>query len=410
MKWDEFCESVEILRLRVQPKLGLEAQASLDNNQKILQDMQHTRRKYHAAKLDKSIAHPGLIEILQSRRGFAASDPRDRVFAHLGIAAPLPQSLDYKVNVDYAKSASEVYIDLAKTTILSTCSLDILRFVDTSWPAKRNFKLPSWVPDWSLPMAQDPVPPTISPSAHFHHVATNKVVEGSASQFYKIWLGTSPMLTMDGFQLDHVVDVSPEIQEYDLSSDSTQPADGVLLDPSSDSVVSEKCWAYYSNIYSSWQRKEGFQFLHSFPLGIPPPQPWLKFSCCSHDAGHIQFSEDNNSLATQLVNHTCRQHGFPSGLTGKSVASFHTFPSKVGLVPPATRPGDLLCQLWPEYGVILRPFGHAEDTQDDMVTVAIEQYQKSHRELLDPSATFPVVHVSYIGECFFIILFLDLTL
>jgi len=79
----------------------------------------------------------------------------------LGIASALHQDPIQNVRVDYGKSAAQVFIDLAKKIILSTRCLDILRFVDTSWPANRNLELPSWVPDWSLPMAHDPHPPTI---------------------------------------------------------------------------------------------------------------------------------------------------------------------------------------------------------------------------------------------------------
>ena len=71
-----------------------------------------------------------------------ASDPRDYVYALLGMAADA-RSLGLKV--DYSKSCRDVYIDLA-TAFICNGDLDILSYC--RYPRNRS-DIPSWVPDWS---------------------------------------------------------------------------------------------------------------------------------------------------------------------------------------------------------------------------------------------------------------------
>ncbi|KAK4229320.1 heterokaryon incompatibility protein-domain-containing protein [Podospora fimiseda] len=109
-----------------------------------------------------------LLDLLQSRRGMDVTDPRDVVFAHLGIAAPE----DWKpfFQVDYSKTLGEVYTAVARY-IASTYSLSnksqsryyggsnwgvngfeiLLDNLDDRALASRRQGLPSWAPDWSLP-------------------------------------------------------------------------------------------------------------------------------------------------------------------------------------------------------------------------------------------------------------------
>ncbi|KAF2192293.1 hypothetical protein K469DRAFT_745770 [Zopfia rhizophila CBS 207.26] len=74
------------------------------------------------------------------------SDPRDRIYALLGIANPM-----YGVVPDYAASERLDYIDTARQIISGSHSLYIL--LDAVKLGSRlpdlNTGLPSWVPDWS---------------------------------------------------------------------------------------------------------------------------------------------------------------------------------------------------------------------------------------------------------------------
>lgn len=90
----------------------------------------------------KLLACPTL-KLLTRLRGSEASDPRDLVFAVLGIASDA-DTLD--ISVDYSMTKQELYLHVA-VTLLSHGHLSILSSCHgSSWS-----DLPSWVPDWSKP-------------------------------------------------------------------------------------------------------------------------------------------------------------------------------------------------------------------------------------------------------------------
>jgi hypothetical protein len=93
------------------------------------------------------LAFERFLGILDSRRGFDASDPRDFVFAHLGIVDPLI------LEVDYGKTTSQVYEMFTWKCITATQSLEILAHIDDIDLLHRRQGLPSWAPDWALRQA-----------------------------------------------------------------------------------------------------------------------------------------------------------------------------------------------------------------------------------------------------------------
>lgn len=87
-----------------------------------------------------------LVELLVSSRDLECSDPRDRVFALSSLLK------DSEINPDYTKSASRVFTEAADA-LLSSYGPMVLSYAGIN----RNMGFPSWVPDWSMPMAQIPV-------------------------------------------------------------------------------------------------------------------------------------------------------------------------------------------------------------------------------------------------------------
>lgn len=86
-----------------------------------------------------------LISLLDRYRQQDSTDPRDKIFALLGIAGSKDiSSLGCKV--DYISDVAEVYMNLARSYIQRDGNLDILGYVQcgSSMP-----HLPSWVPDWT---------------------------------------------------------------------------------------------------------------------------------------------------------------------------------------------------------------------------------------------------------------------
>lgn len=86
-----------------------------------------------------------LIALLQHSRNCAASDPRDRVYAFIGLAEP-----GYNIIPNYrsVNKLEQVLIETAKCIIHHDQSLAILQHVYRG-RAKLGVRLPSWVPDWT---------------------------------------------------------------------------------------------------------------------------------------------------------------------------------------------------------------------------------------------------------------------
>lgn len=102
---------------------------------------------------------PLLLEALQSRRRAICTDPRDKVFALVGISkdnaqgTPVPSNGPH-LQLDYSKTVVEVYKEVVRHLINRMGNLDVL----AACQYKRELKgLPSWAPDWSIPRINSPI-------------------------------------------------------------------------------------------------------------------------------------------------------------------------------------------------------------------------------------------------------------
>ncbi|KAK4460584.1 heterokaryon incompatibility protein-domain-containing protein [Cladorrhinum samala] len=96
-------------------------------------------RRHSAGVTDTSF-----FDLLVRCRSLQATDPRDKVYALLGLAQP-QDPIHELLPVDYAVEVTECYIQLALAILTSSRNLDLLA-VERS-PASGK-TLPSWVPDW----------------------------------------------------------------------------------------------------------------------------------------------------------------------------------------------------------------------------------------------------------------------
>ncbi|KAL4806397.1 heterokaryon incompatibility protein-domain-containing protein [Aspergillus unguis] len=80
-----------------------------------------------------------LFSILMETSQYQCSDPRDKVFAVLGLLA------DKTIRPDYTLPVESVYIGIAAYIIQKCQTMDLLALAGQN----KMFSLPSWVPDWS---------------------------------------------------------------------------------------------------------------------------------------------------------------------------------------------------------------------------------------------------------------------
>ncbi|KAL5391291.1 hypothetical protein DPSP01_001169 [Paraphaeosphaeria sporulosa] len=94
-----------------------------------------------------------LSSLLQSTRPFQATDPRDKIFALLGLAGEsrTPEKWPKALMPDYSRSTQDVYMAVALYCIDKTSSLTILSQACSHWgtdEASVDGSHRSWVPQW----------------------------------------------------------------------------------------------------------------------------------------------------------------------------------------------------------------------------------------------------------------------
>ncbi|CAK4033929.1 Hypothetical predicted protein [Lecanosticta acicola] len=92
-----------------------------------------------------------LVYILTRSRHYKSTDPRDQIFALLGIAG---DSERFLVAPDYSKSCAQIYTESTRA-LLKHGYMDVLCHCSNS--NENVIQVPTWVPDWSRPVTRWPM-------------------------------------------------------------------------------------------------------------------------------------------------------------------------------------------------------------------------------------------------------------
>lgn len=137
MKWSTFMTFVEGIS-RSRPLL----EASLEQVAMYRRAMERTfAQKQFASKSPRR-----MFDLLMQHRGLASTDPRDNVYALLGLASDMSKT---KFLPDYSKPTVEVYKKLTRELVKRQKSLSII--CASQPPVISTSNLPTWTPDWSSP-------------------------------------------------------------------------------------------------------------------------------------------------------------------------------------------------------------------------------------------------------------------
>ncbi|KAI4274215.1 MAG: hypothetical protein LQ337_004094 [Flavoplaca oasis] len=152
----------------------------------------------------------GLLRLLTQFRHCEATNPKDKVYALLGMASDMPDDADFKPN--YAKPVAEVYQDLVEFIVTKDRNLDVLRACEISGP---EHDLPSWVPDWSR---------ASSYQALYSFASTHPIkASGNSVAVIRI-LEDSSTLVAQGVYVDIVI----EISDSPMSTSDAAPRDSLV--------------------------------------------------------------------------------------------------------------------------------------------------------------------------------------
>lgn len=154
ISWDHFARAVLSLRTQFNT---YRMKTQRQNNQSIENFyFLHDMRQKHKNK--RSQRH-NLLELLFLTRGFQATDPRDKLFALVGLAGDVLSS-DWEVTPNYDLSVAEVYHRFALWHLTRKRQFEIFSFgrgQGLSLSPELE-QLPSWVPDLTRPDFAAPLP------------------------------------------------------------------------------------------------------------------------------------------------------------------------------------------------------------------------------------------------------------
>ncbi|RSL65857.1 hypothetical protein CEP54_004056 [Fusarium duplospermum] len=155
-----------------------------------------------------------LLELLIQCRFRQASDPRDKVYALLGlIDADLDDSAgSLAIEADYRLSTSQVYCHAARQLLLQSGDLNVLG----SCTAITNLELPSWVPDWSAPSGPRPL----------MHDARGRLRQTHASRGTKAaprFIEDNRLLILEGHEVMTITHLSPVLHRLQRDGSGFKP-------------------------------------------------------------------------------------------------------------------------------------------------------------------------------------------
>jgi hypothetical protein len=155
----------------------------------------------------KHVVQPPPLRILLDKHRFASStDPRDKVYALIGLAdrslAPFRKHPSALIP-DYNLSVQEVYTETARVFMTSYESLALLSHVEDA-SVRRTEGLPSWVADLSVPL--DPYPLRFRGPGRFKAAGQRRWRINSTRM-------AQGLLDVQGYQLDYIDETSILLDE-----------------------------------------------------------------------------------------------------------------------------------------------------------------------------------------------------
>lgn len=147
-----------------------------------------------------------LLNLLLSRRGLGVEDPRDMLFAHVGLLgnSQLSQSFQTLIEVDYAKNESLVFFQIAHFITEAFQDYRLLSLLEY----RHEAHIPSFAPNWT---ANSPVVFNSIPTA----LGLDDTISGEYfppnPESLNLWMPEHLVLACAGWQLARIATVQPNL-------------------------------------------------------------------------------------------------------------------------------------------------------------------------------------------------------
>jgi hypothetical protein len=143
-----------------------------------------------------------LNRALRECRDLRSTDPKDKVFAMLGM---IDDYHDGDIDVNYGLSDEQVYTDVVKVFIERYHSVEFLREATLGNVSSDHGKFPTWLPDWSQVAVLDSFSPPRFSIVTFH--ASAKALRSPSASI------SQGLLHVSGFRIGAVARLLPEVQQ-----------------------------------------------------------------------------------------------------------------------------------------------------------------------------------------------------
>lgn len=327
ISWDDFSR-ILLLSPRYHDQYG----NSLGWRDKIevVRDMFHTRCSYLASHShiytrpdwhSRVESYKGtdlqILNVLERARHLQASDPRDKIFALLGISTGVNLK---RFVIDYGKSRNAVYLDFARHLMETTNSHDLLSHVDDSeddvdleaWKRTSILtesvpKLPSWVPNWDRgkDKAQKYSRTILSTLEEESHTARQQRQLLVSTSRAWIWMPSTDRLVVLGTVLGVVFHTGPEITVYGNDELEFQALrQRYLNDPVKLQEEILRCWGRLFNrnrILDSRLLPKFYPFGDLVSMKINPPKNSVEYHLLSRARKTVTWSDENNLAVTVIT-------------------------------------------------------------------------------------------------------------
>lgn len=140
----------------------------LDRSQESSPELRFARRYELVLLLCQPPKEHTFLDLLDQGRKFNCSDPRDRIFAILDMAADVDESMG--LEVDYTRSKTQVYQDAVLKYIDHSKNTNILASCENTGG---KLTMPSWIPEWTRKRVANTMPMHLASSMSEAHVRHN---------------------------------------------------------------------------------------------------------------------------------------------------------------------------------------------------------------------------------------------
>jgi len=158
VRWESFCQAVIALLMEIKVFGGGYGNAARERLDAIYWERKAWRKKRGLSNKKSrwdmwgggEDDRMGLLDLLITKRGSEATDPRDMVFAISGVAVMPVASKELRIT--YEEALARVYMDTVKHLVQNNHSYEVISHAGpVTSDSDSRYKIPSWAPDWRYP-------------------------------------------------------------------------------------------------------------------------------------------------------------------------------------------------------------------------------------------------------------------